>query len=30
VLDAHKTLMSLSAENEERFRDLLNALEAVQ
>lgn len=30
VLDAHRTLMSLSTENEARFKDLLNALESVQ
>ena len=29
VLEAHRTLMSLSDENAERFRDLLTALEAV-
>lgn len=30
VLDAHRTLMSLSTANEARFKDLLNALESVQ
>jgi anti-anti-sigma factor len=30
VVDAHRTLMSLSTENEARFKDLLNALESVQ